>query len=203
MTTEENIILSNLDANGILDTLYGNNLKSKKNVLDFTAMVKANHEKLTSNQLQQVYNLIWESINEMSSQIKPNTIMYLKNELKSNLGKYVEIKEPQSKVNYFLEFFKEAYPPKERTKGYTRVLMDINKITSEQIWHTLTYINALCLKNTILTKEQKEDTIKMVESLVKTKNLKYVNRIKSLEKLLNVLRIKITTVENGFKVTTL
>lgn len=198
----ENTNLINLDKHEILEKLYGNKLTSKKNILEFTSIIKSNHEKLTSDQLQQTYNLIWESIDEMHSQIKPNTIMYLKNELKSNLGKYVATKEPKNKTDYFLEFFKEAYPPRERTKGYTRVLMDVSKITTEQIWHTLTYINALCLKGNTLSNEQKDDTIKMIQLLVNTKNIKYINRVKSLENLLNVLNIKIISSDNGFKVKT-
>lgn len=200
---KENINLTNFHSNDILKSLYGKDLVSKKNVLEFTEIIKVNHGNLTSEQLQEVYNLIWQSIDEMHSQIKPNTIMHLKNQLKTALGKYVSEKEPKGETNTFLEFFKEAYPPKERTKGYTRVLMDSSKITIEQIWHTLTYINALCLKNTRLSSEQQQDTIKMIETLINSRNIKYINRVKSLEKLLNVLKIKIITLDKGFKVKTL
>ena len=137
----------------------------------------------------------------MGSTIKTNTVMYLKNQLKAQLGKLVKEKDPKP-VNYFIEFFKEAYPANFRKKDFTWVLMDINKITDEQIWTTLAYINRWSLKdkNNKLDDNQKKDIIKMVELLIKRNNIKYVNQVKSLEKLLDVLNIKIVAFNDKFKV---
>ncbi len=74
--------------------------------------------------------------------------MYLKNSLKSQLGKYVKEKDPKP-INNFIEFFKAAYPENSRRKDFTWVLMDINSISEEQAWTTLTYINREFLSNSM------------------------------------------------------
>lgn len=198
---EINKNLEGLRAKEIWEVLYNKELNCKKNILEYisiTKVLKAGN--ITSEQIQDTYVLIYNSIDEMKDVIKPNTIMYLKNQLKAQLGKYVKEKDPQP-INHFIEFFKKAYPANYRRKDFTWVLMDINKIAEEQIWTTLIYINGLCLKdNYRLNKEQKEDIIKMVELLVKKNNIKYINQVKSLSELLNILNIKIITTDEGFKV---
>lgn len=196
---QEDINLEGLDSKKILETLYNKELNSKKSILEYISMVKnLKKEILTKEQLQDTYTLIYESIEEMKSIVKTNTIMHLKNELKSQLGKFVHNKDPK-KTNHFIEFFKEAYPPKERKKDYTYVLVDESRITEEQIWHTLAYINSLCLKNYRFSYEEKEDIIKMVDVLLKFNNIKYINQVKSLEKLQRVLKIKVLSDNKGFK----
>ncbi|MEG1004049.1 MAG: hypothetical protein RSF37_11630 [Clostridium sp.] len=75
--------------------------------------------------------------------------------------------------------------------------MDINRITEEQIWETLTYINRICLKGERINSEQKQDTLDMISKLLKSKDMKYINGIKSLEKLTDVLKIKIIPNRDG------
>lgn len=197
---DENIKLEGLSAEAIWEALYNKELNSKKNILEYIEITKIlKKDDVDSKQIQDTYNLIYDSIDKMGNTIKVNTNMFLKNQLKAQLGKYVKDKDPKP-VNYFIEFFKEAYPPHERKKDFTWVLMDINKITEEQIWTTLTYINSGCIKGNKLSHNQIKDTIEMVEKLINKNNIKYVNRVKSLEKLLNVLEIKIVSINEKFKV---
>ncbi|OOM09306.1 hypothetical protein [Clostridium saccharobutylicum] len=196
-----NINLENLNAEQIHEKLYNKELNTKKNILEYIEITKAlKNGNADVYQIETTYNFIYKSIDSMSDVIKPNTIMYLKNNLKSQLGKYVTVKDPK-KENNFIKFFKEAYPEGQRRKDFTWVLMDINKIAEEQIWATLTHINRECLTNNrVLTSQDKEDIVEMVEKLVNKNNLKYINQIKSLDKLLRILNIKIVSVKDIFKV---
>jgi ribosomal protein S8 len=80
-------------------------------------------------------------------------------------------------------------------------MMNINNIVEEQIWTTLIHINReyIC-KRIKLEAEEKEAIIKMIEKIMKKNNKKYVNQIKSLDKLLNNLNIKIVSDKDKFKV---
>ena len=150
--------------------------------------------------IQDTYNFIYDNIEKMADKVKPNTIMYLQNELKNQFGKYVVEKEPKEE-SAFIKFFKEAYPVNVRRKDFTWVMMNIDNIVEEQIWTTLTHINReyIC-KRIKLTNEEKEDTIKMIEKVIKKNNKKYINQIKSLDKLLNNLNIKVVSDKEKFKV---
>ncbi|AGX43775.1 hypothetical protein [Clostridium saccharobutylicum] len=196
-----NVNLENLNAEQIHEKLYNKELNTKKNILEYIEITKVlKNGNADVYQIETTYNFIYKSIDSMSDVIKPNTIMYLKNNLKSQLGKYVTIKDPK-KENNFIKFFKEAYPEGHRRKDFTWALMDINKIAEEQIWVTLTHINRECLTNNrVLTSQDKEDIIEMVEKLVNKNNLKYINQIKSLDKLLRILNIKIVSAKDIFKV---
>ena len=198
---EENISLENLNAEEIWEKLYNKELNCKKNILEYIDITKIlKKENIDPEKIQDTYNFIYDNINKMASQIKPNTIMYLQNELKAQLGKYVMIKEPKIE-NTFIKFFKEAYPAETRRKDFTWVLMDINNIVEEQIWNTLIYINRSYIGNSVrLSSEEKSDIIKMVIKLVKKNDIKYINQIKSLSKLLNNLQIKVISVNDKFKV---
>lgn len=201
MNIESKEKLNGLSAKDTWGLLYNKELNCKKNVLEYIEFMKIlKQEPIDKDQIQENYTFIYNSIDEMAGNIKPNTIMYLKNQLKSQLGKYVSNKDPKP-VNHFIEFFKKAYPEKMRRKDFTWVLMDINKITDEQIWNTLTYINTSCIKDRIrLTTKEKEHIIDMVKLLVNRGNIKYVNQVKSLEKLLRILYIKVVNSKDKFKV---
>lgn len=198
---EENISLGNLSAEEVCKKLYNKELNCKKNILEYIDITKIlKKENIEPEKIQETYNLIYDSIDKMAGEIKPNTIMYLQNELKAQLGKYVVIKEPKIE-NTFIRFFKEAYPANARRKDFTWVLMDINKIAEEQIWSTLIHINREYIgKRIILSSEEKSDIIKMIEKLVAKNNIKYINQIKSLDKLLNNLNIKVVNVKDKFTV---
>ena len=192
--------LKELTEKEILNELCGKELNSKKNILEAIEKIKPlAKEGLESDKIQEIYNVIYKSIEEMNTIVKANTIMYLKNQLKSALGKFVENKDPKE-MNYFLEFFKEAYPPNNRRVGYTRVINDFSKITNEQIWETLTFINRAVIKTKRrLGEDEKQDIINNINNLLASGKIEYINQVKSLEKLLNVLNVKVVNYKEGFK----
>lgn len=192
--------LEGIDAKKLWETLYGKELNTKKAILEYVELTKAlKQENVPSQLIQDTYNLIYSSIEDMSSIIKVNTKMYLKNQLRAQLGKYVSERDPKP-INYFMEFFKEAYPENNRRKDFTWTLIDIKKITEEQIWTTISYINSWWLKGNTLDQAQKRDIIKMIELLVSKNNIKYINQLRSLEKFLRSLNIKIIAIRDRFKV---
>jgi hypothetical protein len=198
---EENISFENLNAEEIWEKLYNKELNCKKNILEYIDIAKIIKKgEPDPEKIQDTYNFIYDNIDKMADKVKPNTVMYLQNELKSQFGKYVVIKEPKEE-NTFIKFFREAYPASARRKDFTWVIMDINNIVEEQIWTTLTHINReyIC-KRITLTSEEKQDIIKMIIKLIKTNNIRYVNQIKSLDKVLNNLNIKIVNQKDKFKV---
>ena len=197
---ENNLNFKEFTGKEILDKLLGKELNSKKNILEAIEIIKPlAKDGLEIDKIQEIYTIIYKSIEEMNKVVKANTIMYLKNQLKSGLGKYVENKDPKE-INYFLEFFKEAYPPNNRRVGYTRVINDFSKITHEQIWETLTFINRVVIKTKRrLGEEEKEDIIKNINNLLMSRKIEYINQVKSLEKLLNVLNVKVVNYKEGFK----
>ncbi len=181
--------------------LYNKELNCKKNILEYIDITRVlKKENVTEEQIKDTYNYIYGQIEELKDSIKPNTMMHLKNSLKSQLGKYVKEKDPKP-MNHFLEFFKAAYPEKNRRKDFTWVLMDIGSISEEQIWTTLTYINKMCLNNSLsLHFDQKKDIVKMIEKLVSKNNMHHINNLKSLKQLNDVLNISIVSEGKGFKI---
>lgn len=185
----------------LLEKAYGKKLESKKAVLEYIEIMKIlRSPEINPEKVQETYNLIYGAIDSMKGGIKPNTTLFLMNSLKSQLGKFVKEKDPKSEHG-FIKFFKEAYPKDVRNKGFTRVIMNIDTITDEQIWTTLTYINRGFLKREItLTSSDKSAIKEMIAKLVQKNNIKYVNQVKSMDKLLNFLDVKIKNEGNKFKV---
>lgn len=196
-----NIEFQKLTAHETWERLYNKELNCKKNILEYIDITKVlKKENVNEEQIKDTYNYIYEHIEGLKDSVKPNTMMHLKNNLKSQLGKYVKEKDPKP-VNHFIEFFKAAYPENARRKDFTWVLMNINSISEEQIWTTLTYINRECLNNNlILNTSQKKDIIEMIEKLVSKNNIKYINNLRSLKQLTNILNISIVSVGEVFKV---
>lgn len=196
---DEQINLQGLNGQEVYEALYDKKLDTKKNVLEYIDKLRVlkKVEEIDYDQMQSVYDFVYESIDKMHESIKPNTIMYLKNELKKQIGKYVFNKEP-GKVNHFIEFFKEAYPPNERRKDFTWVLMDINKISDEQILTTLKCINFYMLKGAHLNEDEKKDILREVKRLVRRKNLHNINDVRSLKALTDELGIKIVSKNNEY-----
>lgn len=190
-----------LTASEIWEKLYNRKLDCKKHILeyiDITRVLKKGNA--SEDQIRETYNYIYEHIEGLKDSIKPNTMMYLKNGLKSQLGKYVKEKDPKP-VNHFIEFFEKAYPDNKRRKDFTWVLMDINSISEEQIWTTLTYINRECLNNNlILNSNQIKDIVEVIEKSVSKNNIKYINKLRSLKQLTDRLNIYIVIVGGVIKV---
>jgi len=190
-----------LTAHEIWGKLYNQELNSKKNILEYIDMTRVLKKGNASDeQIKDTYNYIYTHIDGLKDSIKPNTIMYLKNNLKSQLGKYVKEKDPKP-INYFIEFFKNAYPENSRRKDFTWVLMDINSISEEQAWTTLTYINRECLSSCLeLSSAQKKDIIEVIKKMVAKGNVKFINNMRSLKQFTDILGINIINDGKGFKV---
>ncbi|MFA6941859.1 MAG: hypothetical protein WCQ54_12920 [Clostridiaceae bacterium] len=196
-----NYKLEGLTASEIWEKLYNKELNCKKNILEYIDIVRIlKKENVSEAQIEDTYNYIYQSIEKLKDLIKPNTMMYLKNSLRSQLGKYVKEKDPKP-VNYFIEFFKEAYPVNARRKDFTWVLMDIDSISEEQIWTTLTYINRECINNNlILNSNEKKDIVKVIEKLISRNNIKYINDLRALSQLTDALDIVIVSAGKVFKI---
>lgn len=197
----EEINLQGLNGEEVWEKLYNKELTTKKNMLEYidTLKILKKREEIDYDQMQSVYDFVFEKIKDMKASIKPNTAMYLKNELKKQIGKYVFEKD-QKEENHFLEFFHEAYPIKMRRKDFTWVLMDIERISNEQILTTLKYINFCCIKGATLSEDEKKDIIREVERLVRRKRVKDINDVRSLDTLNKELGIKIISKKDTFKV---
>lgn len=176
-------------------------MHTKKAILDYIEEVKKK-EKLGADEevLQKEYLVIVEAIEQLKEKVKPNTTAYLQNQLKNALGKYQPVQE--NETNYFIEFFKEAYPEGKRRKDFTWVLADNSKISVEQILHTLKYINAYCLKQK-LSQEAKKDILPMIEKIARTDSLRHINQVRSMEGIRKAFKIKIVTTPKGHKVVNL
>jgi hypothetical protein len=190
-----------LSAAEVWEKLYDKKLDCKKHILEYIDITRVlKKENVNEDQIKDTYNYIYDHIEGLKDSIKPNTMVYLKNSLKSQLGKYVKEKDPKP-VNYFIEFFKEAYPENKRRKDFTWVLTDINSISEEQIWTTLTYINRECQNNNLhLNSNQKKDIVEVIEKAVSKNNIKYINKLRSLKLLAEKLNINIISVGAAYKV---
>lgn len=198
---ESNNGFEGLTASEIWEKLYNKELNTKKHILEYIEITKILKKgNVDENQIIETYNYIYDHIEKLKTSIKPNTMMYLKNTLKSQLGKYVKEKDPKP-INYFIEFFKEAYPENKRRKDFTRVLNDLNSISEEQLWTTLTYINRECLNNDLdLDSNQIKDIVEVVENAVKKNNVKFITKLRSLYFLTDQLNITIVFEGQRFKV---
>ncbi|GAA0691472.1 MULTISPECIES: hypothetical protein [Clostridium] len=191
-----------LNPEELLKELYGEELRTKKDVLQYIEMAKIlkKTEGVPDSLKEGTYKLISDSIDNMHGKVKPNTIMFLKNQLKTDLGKLVKGKE-EFEESSFIKFFKRAYPEGKRTKSFTYVIQDNSMILDEQIWTTLTYINRESMRGQLfLSAQEKKEIIEMIGKLMDKGNIKYVNQVKSMDKLLRKLNIKIVEGDNGFEI---
>ena len=190
-----------LTASEIWEKLYNKELNTKKHILEYIEMTKVlKKENADEYQITDTYNYIYNHIEELKTSVKPNTIMYLKNTLRSQLGKYVKDKDPKP-INYFIEFFKKAVPDNKRRKDFTRVINDLNSITEDQLWTTLTYINRECLNNDLnLDSNQIRDIVEVVKNAVRKNNVKFIIKLRSLKLLTDMLNIEIVNEGEVFKV---
>lgn len=193
--------LEGLTAGEVWETLYNKELDCKKNILEYIDITRVlKKENVSDEKIKETYNYVYEKIESLKDSIKPNTMMYLKNNLKAQLGKYVKEKDPKSE-NHFIKFFEKAYPEHHRRKDFTWVLMDIKNISEEQIWTTLVYINRECLNNNLkLDSDEKKDIVEMIKKLVGKNNIKYINDLKTLKQLTENLNISIISSGKVFKV---
>lgn len=190
--------LKALSAEELLASIHGQPLETKKSILEYVDKLKQlSKTVLDEEQLKASYSLIEEAIKTMSDKVKPNTIVFLKNELKAKLGKYSGIQVGRD--NAFLNFFKQTYETAKKTKEYTWVLADLTKIREQQILETLKTINTYCFKNK-LTQSEKKDILPMIERIVDTQNVRYINQLRSMEGIRKAFRIKVVEEEQKFKI---
>lgn len=194
--------IKDLDEKELLEKLYGKKLDTKNNILEYIEISKILKQNgIQKEIIENTYDLINESIDNMKSKVKPNTVMFLQNKLKDQFRKVIIIKQEPKIDNTFIKFFKRAYPEGKRNRSFTYTLIDNSKISSEQIWTTLTYINRECIKQHLyLLSDEKKDIIDMMQKLINKKEIKYINQMKSMDKLLRILNIKIVDDKNGFKI---
>lgn len=185
----------------IWEKLYNKELNTKKHILEYIEITKVlKKENVNENQIIDTYNYIYNQIEGLKTSVKPNTMMYLKNTLKSQLGKYVIEKDPKP-INHFVEFFKEAFPEGNRRKDFTRVLNDVNSISEDQLWTTLTYINKECLNNDLdLDSNQTKDIVDVIKNAVRKNNMKFITKLRSLILINDMLNISIVKDGDKFKV---
>ncbi len=181
--------LNELNPEQLLEAVHGQALTTKKSILEYIdKLKKLSKVGLEEALLKESYTLIEKAINDMSKQVKPNTIVFLKNELKTKLGKYSGVQ--LGRENAFLKFFKQTYETAKKTKEYTWVLADLTKIREQQILDTLKTVNTYCFKNK-LTQGEKKDILPMIERIVDTQNVRYINQVRSMEGIRKAFRIKI------------
>ncbi|NRV62643.1 hypothetical protein DFH53_001397 [Clostridium beijerinckii] len=85
---QENLSLENLNAEEIWEKLYNKELNCKKNILEYIDIAKILKKgEADPEKIQDTYNFIYDNIERMSDKVKPNTIMYLQNELKKSVWK--------------------------------------------------------------------------------------------------------------------
>lgn len=198
--TEESIY-EELTAIETWEKLYNKELNCKKHILEYIEITKVLKKENVSNQkIEETYHYIYESIDGLKDLIKPNTTLHLKNTLKAQLGKYVKEKDP-NKESQFIAFFKKAYPKDRRRKDFTRVLTDLDSISEEQLWTTLTYINKEYLNNNLrLDAIQKHDIADVIRKAVSKNNIKFITKLRSLRQLTDHLKIRIEKDGKNFKV---
>ena len=175
---------------GVLDT--------KKNILAYIDYVKKqSKEGVEEDHIRQSAEYIEAKIMAMSEKVKANTIVYLKNELRSKLGKFMSSTPIED--NAFINFFKQTYPERKRTRAFTFALADLNKLKTEQILDTLKKINTHCMQ-VGLSREAQKDILPMIQRIIDTQNVRFINQVKSMEGIRKVFRIKIVQEKGRFKI---
>jgi hypothetical protein len=167
--------------NSSIEALCNLELGSKKSILEHIENVrKISIETFNEEEWQKVYNFIYESIEGLKEKVKPNTIHFLKNNLKAALAKRVLELDPVEE-NPFITFLKEAYPEKERGRDFLIALADHTKMRDDQILTTLKYISAEMQDYYTLDNKEREVIKEKIEVLRERRNLKALKQIKSLE----------------------
>lgn len=79
--------------------------------------------------------------------------------------------------------------------------MDVDSISEDQLWTTLTYINKEYLNNNLrLDAIQKNDIANVVKTVVSRNNIKFITKLRSLRQLTDHLKIRIEKEGKNFKV---
>lgn len=173
-------------------------LNTKKNILAYIDYIKQQSKAgLEENQVMQSAEYIEAQIMAMSEKVKANTIVYLKNELRSKLGKFMNSVPIED--NAFIQFFKQTYPERKRTKAFTFALADLNKLKIEQILDTLKKVNTHCMQ-VGLSREAQKDILPMIQRVIDTQNVRFINQVKSMEGIRKTFRLKVVEEKGRFRI---
>lgn len=179
-------------AQDIFNALEAKPLNTKKNILEYIDQIrKLAKEDMQEAEVKKVYEWIEKQIEAMGQDIKINTMVYLKNELRTKLGKFAT--PTKGEENAFVHFYKQTFANQVKTKEYTYALMDLSRLNEASVLETLKTINTYCLRNKLSAKE-KEDIMPMIKRIVDTQNLRLVNQVRSMEGIRKNFRIKIVEV---------
>ena len=176
-------------AEEIFSALGAKPLNTKKNSLEYIDEIrKLTKQGLAEEETKAVYKWIEAQIEAMGHDIKVNTMVYLKNELRTKLGKFAP--ENTGTDNAFIHFYKQTFAHQVKTKEYTYVLTDLSRLSEKSILETLKTINTVGLKNKLSPKE-KEEIMPMIKRIVDTQNLKWINQLRSMEGIRKNFRFKV------------
>lgn len=183
----------------VKDLLAVQSLTTKKNVLEYIEAARkfAKEEALDTAQVKAIYNFIDEQIEAMHTTVKVNTLVYLKNELRTKLGKFAEIKKGED--NAFLKFYKQTFANQVKTKEYTYAMVDLSRLSDQSVLETLKTINTFCLKAR-LTAEEKQDIMPMIKRIVDTQSLRFINQLRSMEGIRKNFKIRIVENNKHFEI---
>ncbi|MBE6021980.1 MAG: hypothetical protein E7231_01950 [Cellulosilyticum sp.] len=176
-------------AEEIFEALEAKPLTTKKNILDYIASIrKLAKDGMQEAEVKKVYEWIEKQIEALGQDIKVNTMVYLKNELRNNLGKFAA--PTKGEENTFIRFYKQTFANQVKTKAYTYALVDLTRLNESSVIETLKTINTYCLRNKLSAKE-KEDIMPMIKRIVDTQNLRLINQLRSMEGIRKNFRIKV------------
>lgn len=185
-------------AEEIFNTLEAKPLTTKKNILEYIERIrKLAKEGMQEAEVKKVYDWIETQIDAMGSEVKVNTLVYLKNELRSHLGKYTM--SSYGEENAFLRFYKKTFVNEVKTKEYTYALVDPSRISEMSILETLKTINTYGLKNKLTAKE-KEDIMPMIKRIVNTQKVRLINQLRSMEGIRKNFKIRVIEVNKRFEI---
>ena len=147
-------------AEEIFNALEAKPLNTKKNILEYIQVIrKLAKDDLQEAEVKKVYEWIEKQIEALGQEIKVNTMVYLKNELRTNLGKFVTTTKGEE--NAFVRFYKQTFANQVKTKEYTYALADLSRLSETSVLETLKTINTYCLRNK-LTNAEKQDIMPMI-----------------------------------------
>lgn len=185
-------------AEEIFNTLEAKPLTTKKNILEYIERIrKLAKEGMQEAEVKKVYDWIETQIDAMGSEVKVNTLVYLKNELRNHLGKYTM--SSYGEENAFLRFYKKTFVNEVKTKEYTYALVDPSRISDMSILETLKTINTYGLKNKLTAKE-KEDIMPMIKRIVNTQKVRLINQLRSMEGIRKNFKIRVIEVNKRFEI---
>lgn len=180
----------------INDLVQNKPLTTKKSILEAIEAVhqKAKAQLLSEEEVQVLYKQISTNIEALD--IKVNTMVYLKDTLRTNLGKFISQKEEE---NAFVRFYKQTYKTQIKTKDYTYNLVDLSRLKIEAVLETLKTVNTYGLKHKLSEKE-KADILPMIERIVDTQKVYLINQLRSMEGIRKNFKIRIIENNKRFEI---